>query len=557
MKKNIYSGLLLTGFVSILMTALLITLVFHSAFRKQVEKDITLNAILISRFYSSEDGADSIKSIRADGLRLTLITPQGHVLYESDKDTSEMENHADRPEVLQALRTGSGSATRVSATFGMNTIYYALRLSDGNVLRVSSQVSGITAIFISTLPAVVAITASVFVLCLVLSGVLTRKALKPVEEIASSPEMPEKYERYEELAPFAKIINQQRREIHGQLEKNEQEKSKIEALIKNMGEGLLLVGVDTNILMINSSAITLMSCAAMDYKGKNILRFTRNESLLSCISTALKKGSSHTEEISIGNRRLQISASPVFSGRMLIGALCLIFDVTKSYEMERYRRDFTANVSHELKTPLTSISGYAELISSGIAKEEDIKGFAGRIKSESDRLLGLIGDIIQLSELDDEHLKLKTESFDLLELCEECVRSLSFLAGEREVEIRSGGVHSVIKADRALIAELIVNLGDNAIRYSNKGCKVDITVRENEGRVILSVKDNGIGIPKEHQSRIFERFYRVDKSRSKQTGGTGLGLAIVKHIAEQHGASLKLQSAEGLGTTVEISFNIY
>ena len=465
-----------------------------------------------------------------------------------------MDNHANRPEIMAALKDGEGTAVRHSDTIHRDVYYYATRLDDGGVLRVSRESSSIYAVFLSAVPFLILLAAGILLLCFFLAGVLTRRIVAPIDAMAADMESIEENTEYEELIPFSRTIHRQNSLIRKQLEDLREEQEKVQALTSNMSEGFLLLDLEKNILSVNGSAIELLGESEGEYIGHSLIYFSRNQGLLHCVEKAKQEGNA-LAEISLGGRRLQVISSLVKSEGKNIGLICLILDITEKSELEQMRREFTANVSHELKTPLTSISGFAELIENGMAKPADIKKFAAKIHTESARLLTLIGDIIMLSELD-ETPERELKQLDLCPVVQKCVERLQPAAEHAEVSLRFDGESVSVMADTAQIEDMVENLCDNAIRYNRKGGDVIVTLKREEDKAVLTVADTGIGIPPEHQNRIFERFYRVDKSRSKETGGTGLGLAIVKHIAEQHHAKLSLRSTLGEGTVIQVSFPI-
>lgn len=556
MKKRINLRLILIGTISIILTSVVIILIFYNLFQTRVQEDLKLDGYLLKQTYSKLTGTEDLKNINTNQLRITLISQDGTVLYESDTDAEQMENHLDRPEIVQALQNGEGETVRTSDTLDVNTYYFAIKLDDGNILRVARQANSMMAIFLRAMLPIVILLVIIFILCLILSHFLTKAIVRPIDKVADNMSNIDNIQIYDELIPFARTIKKQNERISNQIETLEEEKNKIQTITENMSEGLLMLDINKNILMANLSAISMLSANNDNYLGKNIIYFSRNEQLSECIDKAIT-GNARTEDIVLNARQLQIIASPVYNNNDIIGVICLILDVTEKKEIERLRREFTANVSHELKTPLTSISGYAELIENGMAKEEDIKSFASKIHRESVRLLTLISDIIKLSELDEDNKSsIGFEKVDLYDIASECIESLSIAAEKGNINMKLTGSHCIINANYGMMEELMFNLCDNAIRYNKKGGSVLVNIQNTDNNIILSVKDTGIGIPEEHKERIFERFYRVDKSRSKETGGTGLGLAIVKHISQQHHAKIELKSQEGIGTEISIIFPI-
>jgi len=441
MKRKIHLDLLATAALAIVLTLLFALFVFYSLFKEQIVGDLKADAVVMRNMHVFDDMSEihpDAYDMNPDNLRITVVQGDGSVIFDSNADASSMSNHESRPEIRQALEYGEGSGTRRSETLDKSLYYYALRLDNGTVLRISREADSIFAVFGNMLPTVLGVFVLLFLFCIILAGYFTRSLVEPIERMAQNISDPGQEAAYRELEPFAAMIRKQHE------------------------------------------------------------------------------------------------------------------DILKNAQM---RQEFTANVSHELKTPLTAISGYAELIEHGMAGKENTERFAGEIHKNAVRLLSLINDIIQLSQLDGGKRQLECSDVDLYELAAECLDMLEMNAKKQNVELRLVGKPSVVHGDRQLLEELLYNLCDNAIRYNNRGGSVKVTVGEESGGVFLSVKDTGIGIPKEHQDRVFERFYRVDKSRSKATGGTGLGLAIVKHIVAQHGAEISMESQTGKGTEIRVRFN--
>lgn len=437
MKKKINSSFLLLVAAAILLTMSLTTVLYYRTFETEVMDDLCSYTHILEETKVFEDVKNRDFGLQLKNVRVTVIQPDGTVMYDSDADVGKMENHMDRPEIIDAFEIGEGKAIRESSTLSKNTFYYAIKMDNGAVLRVSKEAGSIWSIFKSAFPVISSVTVLLFFICLCVAHALTVSILQPIKEISKNLDNMENVSTYKEIMPFIKVIHRQHQ------------------------------------------------------------------------------------------------------------------DILKSAKM---RQEFTANVSHELKTPLTSISGYSELIENGMATEADITRFAGEIHRSSQRLLSLINDILKLSELDSKETELDMEEVNLLEVAEECKGMLSLHAEENEVEISVEGESAIVQANKKTMEEVIFNLCDNAIRYNRPGGHVWISIHNKEKEVEVIVRDDGIGIPQKDQNRIFERFYRVDKSRSKKTGGTGLGLAIVKHIVEQHGAEISVDSEEGKGTSIKVIF---
>lgn len=548
LRKKLLKRFAVVATASILLTAVFMTAAFWFVFSEQESADLTMLAQTIAKTYNIEN-VKSLEGIIADeNVRITLIAPDGNVLYDSESDTLSMPNHNDRPEFQEALKKGTGSSSRMSSTLNSNTYYYAIKTDDGNVLRVAKTYGSIISVFLKILPVIVVIVLIVFVICIALSRRATKKIIEPIEKMSENLESTS----YEELVPLAETINNQQKEIRKQMRKLQLEKDKIDTLIQNMSEGFILIDMDKNVLMSNNSAAKLIGADKGEVAGKSLLAYSRNETVVECVDSALE-GEGKSGDMTINGRVLQIITNPVYSNNKQNGVICIIIDVSAKKKAEKMRREFTANVTHELKTPLTSISGYAEIIASGLARPDDVQGFAGKIHKESGRLLSLIGDIMKLSQLDESLSEEEFAPVDLSGVAYEVAEDLRSNAEKHDVTISVEAEKSVINGNRNQLYELIYNLCDNAIRYNRPNGKVKIKVENTGENLIIKVSDTGIGIPEKHHKRIFERFYRVDKSRSKETGGTGLGLAIVKHITERHGGSVTVESNEN-GTTFTVTF---
>lgn len=550
MREKINFHMCLVGVVSILLTTALVLWAFFGFYRSQMQKSIRTQTALAAGVYEAGGGMDTLAQ-RAAALRLTLIAADGSVLFDSQADMA-MENHLNRPEVAQALREGVGEDTRHSATLGENTYYYALRLKDGTVLRVAEDTGSIFSMYANVIPVVVIISFAMLALCVFVSSMATRRIIAPINRLAAHMDTAKSYPVYEELEPFLYRINSQKQRILEQLRNIQEEKDRISLIMSNMEEGLLLLDAQKKVLMVNPSARDLLHTGGCDCVGRDVLYFYRDPQFLQAVEQG-SQGESRDVTLYLEGRYLQVFVNPVWEQARLTGVIVLLVDVTDREKAEKMRREFSANVSHELKTPLTSISGYGELIASGIARQEDVGGFAEKIEKEAHRLILLINDIIRLSDLDDISALRNFQNVDLLACARDAVKSLEFAAGQKQVTLTVEGESVWISADKGMVEELVYNLCDNAIRYNRQGGSVEVTVSR-AGQ--LMVRDTGIGIPAEARQRVFERFYRVDKSRSKQSGGTGLGLSIVKHIAQAHRAKISLYSEEGQGTSVSVAFPV-
>jgi len=486
-----------------------------------------------------------LENVEADRFRVTWIDADGTVLFDTQVDQTTMENHADREEIREALETGTGGAVRTSSTLTEQTFYEAKRLTDGTVLRISTSQESAWFLMIGMLWPIILIAVLAIGLSAILARRMARKIVEPLNTL--DLEQPLKNDVYEEISPLLHRIHRQHNQIMAQMETLRRKSDEFEQITGNMQEGLVLLSSEGTILSINSTAKRLFE-AQDDCVGKNFLMIDRSSVMRTAVNNALDKGRGYARANRNG-RDYQFDLSRIESDGDVIGAVVLAFDITERLNSEQLRREFSANVSHELKTPLQGIIGSAELLESGLAKPEDAPRFVGHIRKEASRLVNLIEDIIRLSQLD-EGVELPAENVDMLALAEEVKTILEPSAEEKNVRVDISGTGFTIQGVRRLLHEIIYNLCDNAIKYNVPGGSIRIHVEQN----VLTVSDTGIGIPTEHQGRVFERFYRVDKSHSKASGGTGLGLSIVKHAAAYHKAEITLKSIPGKGTTIMIQF---
>jgi two-component system phosphate regulon sensor histidine kinase PhoR len=549
LSKKLLKNFSVIAVVSILLTAVFSTAAFWFVFSDEQEAEVRQYTDKIISVYNSDSEIDLSKYYGIGDFRVTLIKGDGSVVSDSvDTDVNSMPNHSDRPEFEQAIKDGNGSSHRMSETLNKITYYYAEKTADGSVIRVAKTIDSIYGIFLFVIPSILIIMIGVFVVCTILAKRSTKKIVEPIKEMADngngSP--------YDELLPLSQKIASQQRQIKRQMRRLQFEKDKISTLIENMAEGFILIDVDKKVLMSNYSASKLLGADDDGVTDKTLIAFSRNEVLNDCVDKALS-GESKNGDTTVKGRALQIITNPVYSNGEKNGAICLIIDVSAKKKAEKMRREFTANVTHELKTPLTSISGYAEIIASGLVKPDDIPNFANKIHKESGRLLSLISDIMELSQLDEKFSDEEFAPVDLAGVAAEVAEDLRSNAEKHGITITIDTKTAVINGNRNQIYELIYNLCDNAIRYNRENGSVKIITGDDNEHPFVKVADTGIGIPEKHHKRVFERFYRVDKSRSKETGGTGLGLAIVKHITERHGGEISLESSEQ-GTTFTARF---
>lgn len=498
-------------------------------------------------------GIDYLNDLNLRDYRVTWIDSNGTVIFDNQANAGEMENHSDRTEVREALRTGAGKSTRYSSTLSEKTFYRAVRLSDGTVLRVSATQYSVFTILLGMLPPILGVVAVALILSAVISRRLSKNIVEPINKIDF--DHPLDNEAYEELAPFLSRIERQHRQIESQMKDLEHMQEEFLAVTESMNEGLILLNEKGIVLSINKAARKLFS-AEGSCVGKDILTIEWSLDVQRLLEKAVS-GSHGEIMLERDGREYQLDASPVMTGGGKVsGAVLLSFDVTEKAFSERQRREFSANVSHELKTPLHSIMGSAELLENGLVKKEDVPHFIGTIRREAARLVTLIDDIIRLSQLD-EGADMQRENVDLLAMSKEVAGDLKSAADAAGVTVSVDGDPGVISGVRRLLQEIVFNLCENAIKYNVRDGRVNIHVEDGKERVSLTVSDTGIGVSQEHQDRIFERFYRVDKSHSRETGGTGLGLSIVKHAVQYHNGKIKIKSRMGEGTEIKIEFPKY
>lgn len=532
---------------------MLTCLVFTIGVQYQIYDESMQKSLKNKAYIISVDGdTENLEKYRNIEERITLIDESGRVLFDNKAIASNMGNHLSRKEVASALENGDGYAVRRSETLGSKTCYYALRLDNGNVLRISGNSFTVWAVVLELLPPIAAVAVMTFVLSTVLASVISKKILKPINNI--DLDKPEIEESYDELTPFINKINAQNRRLDRQIAKLTRSRREFEIIAENMSEGLLLTDINGNIITHNKGTEKFFDVTG-SIDGSNILTVNRSEVFRKIFDDITEK--KHGEEVlSLGGRFYDITANPVYDeNNAVCGAVILIVDITEKENREKLRREFTANVSHELKTPLTSISGISDMLMNGLVAPEDIKGFAKDINKESARLISLVNDIIKLSELDEGGADNdEAKKVDLAEISSEVAKRLEPVAEKKGVVINTAGENAEITAGESLVFEMIYNLCDNAVKYNKENGTVTVTTGVSDGAPFVSVKDTGIGIPSECTDRIFERFYRVDKSRSKESGGTGLGLSIVKHIAMSLGGEITVDSTPEVGTNITVVF---
>lgn len=547
MNKKIFR---LNFLVSVIVLVITFTMVFGALFyyfEGQIFSELESETEYVSAAIKNE-GADYIKGFSDSSRRITLIDKNGAVIADSAADAGSMGDHSDRQEIVDAQKFGSGKSSRYSATLMQKTLYYAVKLDDGSILRLSTVQNSVFAVLSGLIQPFVAILAIALIVSLVLSKRASKAIIDPINRL--DLDNPEKNVAYEELTPLLRRIHEQKETISRQIEEAGRRQAEFSLIIENMQEGLLITDRHANLLMLNSSAKKLLGAK----NEKSVFELNRTKEFTDAVLSALN-GEKRESETEIKGRNYQLLVTPVKDGDAVAGAVALIIDDTERIQRETLRREFTSNVSHELKTPLTSILGFAEILKAGGTPDDTVKDFANSIFDEAKRLVSLVSDIIKISELDENAVKFDEEKVDLFVLCEDVRARLNPIAKKNNIKLTLTGTHAFIPGSATVLSEMIYNLADNGIKYNKDGGKVNIDVADSGEKVLLTVSDTGIGIPASEQARVFERFYRVDKSRSKEAGGTGLGLSIVKHGAQFHNAQISLESAPGSGTSVEIKFN--
>ena len=523
--------------------------ILYSNFDGQMRKELSKEAAYLT-YGVEQQGVDYLKNIKDKSARITYIDQDGTVLFDNEADVSEMKNHSDRTEFQKAEKYGAGESSRYSDTLSEKTIYYALRLKDGTVLRVSGTQDSVLALVENLIFPLCGLLCLMLILSGIMASAISKRIVKPINEL--DLESPEENRIYEELSPLLSKIHRQNREIQNQLELAKQQQEEFALITENMQEGLIVIDKYTMILSANSSAWNLFHMDRV-CQGESVYCLDREEEFRHAIEQVLS--GEHTELVlKLNGSDIQLIANPVIRDKKTEGAVVLLVNVTEKLERESLRREFSANVSHELKTPLTSISGFAEIMQGGLVKNEDIPKFAGRIYKESQRLLQLVEDVIQISQLDEEKTSYVWEPVDVYQVCKNAFESLKEKAKRLNVHLYICGERMKMEAVRTLLEEAIYNVCDNAIKYNRNDGSVSVFLTQTAQEIQIVVKDTGVGIPKEDQNRVFERFYRVDKSHSKEIGGTGLGLSIVQHAVGALKGSVILRSEEGNGTEICMKF---
>ena len=553
MTKKILAGVIGVSLVIMLVCVGLVMGIMYDYMGEKIDEQMASEAILAEEAWltGGEEFLDRMENRPDIKSRITLIDSGGQVLYDSVADQSTMENHMEREEVKEALTEGVGKASRTSYTLAEDTRYYAKKTADGNIVRISTSHYSQLGLLLDTFGMIIITVVVLIILSVFISYRVARAIIKPINDI--DLDNPDISENYEELGPLLHRIHQQNNSIKRQMEKLRKSREEFNIITKNMSEGLIIIDKDGEILTYNRSAIEMLGDGASRQIEGSVLKINRSEPFRKAVAEALE-GNNSQVYLTEGDATYEIISNPVSEKDEVTGAILIVMDVTEREKGEKLRREFTSNVSHELKTPLTSIYGVSDMLASGLVKSEDVAGFAGTIKEESSRLISLIDDIIKLSRLDESTVPQETEIIDVCGCARDVVSRLSGKAAENNIELSFNGEPSEIIGVQHILDEIIYNICENAIKYNRPGGFVKISVRNEGDESIITVADNGIGIPKADRERVFERFYRVDKSHSKQIGGTGLGLSIVKHGVMYLGGRIRLESEEGVGTAITVGF---
>ena len=552
MTKKIFSSIMLTA-ACVLLASMITIVGFLRDYFGGIEESGLREALGIAAVGVEDEGTDYLAALPDGQRRFTWIAADGSVIYDTKADADSLENHSDREEFKAALETGAGESVRYSNTLMQKTMYAARRLDDGTVLRVSVSTATVGALLLGVTQPMLAVLAAALILSAILAKHISRRVVAPLNELDLEHPLDDSNAAYEELAPVLGRINRQRSQINSQLRELRRRTDEFAQVTGSMREGLVLLNEQGYILSMNPAARNIFAVEG-DCTGKDFLTVDRSCDMSAAVRSAMESGHGRLHERH-GGRIYQVDVSRIDSDGAAIGAVILVFDVTEQESAEQMRREFTANVSHELKTPLQGIIGSAELIENGMVQPEDMPRFVGHIRAEAQRLVTLIGDIIRLSQLDEGEV-LPKERLDLLEVAQGAADDLQAEAEKKNLHLSVSGEPAELEGVRQLIYEVAYNLGDNAIKYNVDGGSVSINVSSDGKNAKLTVSDTGIGIAAEDQSRIFERFYRVDKSHSKESGGTGLGLSIVKHAVQYHGGRISMDSAPGKGTSISVSLPI-
>lgn len=549
MTKRIFKAICAAALLVFVVTLLLIMGVLYNYFSSMQQKQLRAETALAVQGVEGQ-GAAFFEGLAPKDFRVTWIAADGQVLYDSETDSDAMENHLLREEIVKALSDGMGESSRYSSTLMKQYLYCAQRLTDGTVLRLSVSHNTVIVLLLGMLQPIFIVIAVALALSFFMASWLSGRIVEPLNKL--NLDEPLENEGYDELSPLLRRIYSQQQHLKAQQQSLTQKQNELDTIVSHLEEGMLLLDKDCRVITANQTALRLLEVRNPKVAGISLLALNRNLELQEAVGQAFT-GTSVTKKTTLHGRVIQIHAAAVRVEQTVSGAAVVLFDITQAEQAEQRRREFTANVSHELKTPLQSISGYSELMKCGMTRPEDVQPFAQRIYNETQRLICLVEDIINLSHLDEGGSYEQTE-LDLYDTAREVVDSLTEVAAEKQVKLTLEGTSQTVRGAGALVRGIIYNLCDNAIKYNRPKGTVTVSVTQEESGPVLTVADTGIGIPEEEQDRVFERFYRVDKSRSKAVGGTGLGLSIVKHSALVLGAKIDLESRPGDGTTIRVRF---
>nr|WP_296009774.1 ATP-binding protein [uncultured Blautia sp.] len=543
MTKRILKSILAVSVAVLVMSTALTMGILYRYFGKQIGKELRREAAYLAIAVEKE-GMEAFESLPPEAERVTYIAEDGSVLFDSEADEDSMENHGQREEIKEASEKGSGTAVRTSDTLSKKTLYYALRLKDNSILRVSSEQYNVPGIVGGMIQPVLIMLVIMAILSYLIAARLSRNIVDPINDL--DLEHPEENQIYDEIAPLLSKINRQQKSLQREISDAKRQQEEFSMITENMEEGFVVIDSHTEILSNNSSALNLLG--AEPEKGRrSVLALNRSEDFQNAVERVLT-GQHVLANMDLAGISCQVTANPVYHEGQVTGAVLLVQDVTERMRGEQMRREFTANVSHELKTPLTSISGFAEIIQDGYVKPEDTKKFAGRIFKEAQRLITLVNDVIKISQLDEGKIQFEKETVDLYEETREIFKHLEPKAEEAGVHLYLYGPHIKVNTVKTILEEILTNLCDNGVKYNKPGGSLTVTLSQDGESIQVAVEDTGIGIAQEDKNRIFERFYRVDKSHSKAIGGTGLGLSIVKHGSLFLGAKMKVESSLGEGS---------
>lgn len=548
MVKKIFRSTLFVTLGILLSATLLIMGVLYSYFTQVQKEQLQTETVLVAQGVALE-GDSYFNTLNVSGLRITWVDNEGNILYDNQSDATKMDNHANRKEIKEALKDGYGESTRYSATLTTKSLYIAQRLDDGTVIRLSITQHSILLLFIRMFQPLALIIILAIFLSVWVARYTAKRVVAPLNDL--NLDQPLKNDTYDEISPLLRRIDYHQKELAKQEALLNQKRDEFDTIISKIKEGIILLDAQCRVISINSAAQELFQ-TDQSCLGNDILQITRDLSFNHWLESGLQ-GNKQEGVLQFDQESYKVLIRPILSNGVVTGLVVLLVDVTEQLQIEKLRHEFTANVSHELKTPLHVISGYSEMLVNGLVSANDIPHFAGKIYNESQRMVQLVEDIINLSHLDETD-QVPMEKLDIYAIAQNVLESLSTKASQRQIDLHLKGQSTTITGNSALIHSVLYNLCDNAITYNRDKGAVDVTISSNEDNVFLEVKDTGIGISKEEQERIFERFYRIDKSRSRKLGGTGLGLSIVKHALKLHDASIHIQSQLNHGTRMLLTF---